>query len=309
MSSASLLYADALHCIHQFCTLSALRALIRISKHWRSAVLSLPPLSLTFKSKAALSMICASPLAKHVSRISPTRFEEQQPALSVVTQSLPQLQRLCWAVIARDGFESPMHFPPRLMLLYLRLDSNCPEAVVTQTLSAVCSLRSLHTLHMELRRVFDFTPQLPWHLLESLSSLRQLVLPQEMLSNECKAVLRRMSQLEAVRARPHMFVDDLRQLTAEGHVLRLQQLYFPYLHDALLPNLLSLPTLTTLHVPLYSASSLHWLNSLPALTQLAIQITGGDITAMVEGVKLRPLLTDLSLEKIFFTPPELQSLS
>ena len=243
-----------------------------------------------------------------MSRISATRFEEDQPPLAVVVQSLPQLQKLCWAVTAASGVDGPMQFPLRLTLLYLRFDSNCLQPVVAAAFEALCSLCSLHTLHLELNRVSGSIVDFPWPRLASLPSLRQLVVPQVLLSHAANSVLRRMSGLEALRSRPHMMCDDVTELTAEGHALRLQQLYFPYLHDEILPNLLSLPTLTALRAPLYSARSLRWLNSLPALTQLSIQLTGGDVSGMLAGVDSKPLLTDLSLEKILFSPLELQSL-
>jgi hypothetical protein len=293
------LYRHALESVFAFCELKELAALLRVSKEWAAAVLSMRSLKALVVSKALLS-VCASRLSRHIhtlyrpSPLSPTD-------LSLLARQLPHLH--CLRCSFRDH-PSMLVFPARLRELSVQFEPSSPGALFSKrqlrdidaviavisalpmleslTLSAIkatsCCLTplafapALHTLTFRLPRIVFDSPAAT-SALRSMPHLRSL----DFFSSS-------VSLTRLLQAPHSMNLDTLLvcgSFTAEHGAAIVHHPSLTYLSFSVcsphtdffyqLPNLRRL-TLLTAHstVPLDADRIMHSLHSLVGLTRLCI---------------------------------------
>jgi hypothetical protein len=258
-----------LESLFAFSNLAELAVLLRVSKLWATAVQTMRPLSVEFRSNGTVEFLCASRISRHIDNLY------QYPPLPVQKLSLLS-SALRHLRVLRCTFKdewSPRSFPTGLRELYLQFDYPQHDPLAGQqprhldaTIVAIAALPLLETLTLAAYDAISccLTPLATAPALRNLT----LVLAANVLQSVAAVdALRNMSHLRSLNFNPSpsAFVRMLEM----PHSMKLTTLHVALFTAECGEAVVQLPTLTDLSISL-SAEHTDFLRRLPNLRSLSL---------------------------------------
>ncbi len=277
------LYRHAWESVFSFASLADLHSLMSVCKEWQSAVLSmaprgfecpLPQSSGSSLAPTSLLSLTLSPLRRHVStlRIGGGDHLISAEQMNLVRFSMPHLTALT-VRLASDA--SPVQFPPSLRALTLFLFHYRNLPALQQPVDAIARLQHLETLELRfmigesLPRSVSFAP------LSRAAHLTSLRIGALRFTSRQVQQLRMLHQIRRFSLVAYISELSVSALLAPPHQLQLTELDGIGLEtEADGAALTTLPSLTTLHLPLIKLRHVEFLHRIPALTSLTLGFNG-----------------------------------
>ena len=270
------LYKHALESVFAFLALRDLSRVLAVSLDWSAAVGSMRPIGATNLRPHSVSAVCASHLARHISRWTSDVLSVSSEGLSLLSLTMRSLHTL-ECTLTEPRSDAAIVFPPKLTRLTLTVDY--PSSTVVN--AVIQSIRRRLPLLQSLKLALPQPSALSFAPLQSLPHLTEFEFKWPNMDKvDHKPTDAQIDQIRAMRhlTRPPFppSTDQLCRLLRSPHSLHWQSIsessFVPV--DAKLSLLLpSLPSLTQLYADLLADCDPAFFSRLTNLTELRLSLS------------------------------------